>query len=64
MKKREQRYGMVTACVGGGQGIAGIFERLQGEQNSKGFGKKSEPKGAGPKPIDARRIRIILLCRT
>ncbi|MBX2814601.1 MAG: thiolase family protein [Saprospiraceae bacterium] len=28
MKRREQRYGMVTACVGGGQGIAGIFERL------------------------------------
>ena len=28
MKRRNQRYGMVTACVGGGQGIAGIFERL------------------------------------
>jgi acetyl-CoA acyltransferase len=28
MKRREQRYGMVTACVGGGQGIAGIFERF------------------------------------
>ena len=28
MKRREQRYGMVTACVGGGQGIAGTFERL------------------------------------
>ena len=28
MKKRNQRYGMVTACVGGGQGIAGIFERF------------------------------------
>jgi acetyl-CoA acyltransferase len=28
MKLRGQRYGMVTACVGGGQGIAGIFERL------------------------------------
>ncbi|MDA7693719.1 thiolase family protein [Flavobacteriaceae bacterium] len=28
MKKRNQHYGMVTACVGGGQGIAGIFERL------------------------------------
>jgi len=28
MKLRKQRYGMVTACVGGGQGIAGIFERL------------------------------------
>lgn len=26
MKRRNQRYGMVTACVGGGQGIAGIFE--------------------------------------
>ncbi|MDA9810832.1 acetyl-CoA C-acyltransferase [Flavobacteriaceae bacterium] len=28
MQRRKQRYGMVTACVGGGQGIAGIFERL------------------------------------
>lgn len=28
MQRRQQRYGMVTACVGGGQGIAGIFERL------------------------------------
>lgn len=28
MELRNQKYGMVTACVGGGQGIAGIFERL------------------------------------
>lgn len=28
MRRRNQRYGMVTACVGGGQGIAGIIERL------------------------------------
>ena len=28
MKLRNQKYGMVTACVGGGQGIAGVFERL------------------------------------
>ncbi|MEL6667590.1 MAG: thiolase family protein [Bacteroidota bacterium] len=28
LKRRDQRYGMVTACVGGGQGIAGVFERL------------------------------------
>ncbi len=28
MKRRELRYGMVTACIGGGQGIAGIYERL------------------------------------
>jgi acetyl-CoA acyltransferase len=28
MRRRDQKYGMVTACVGGGQGIAGIYERL------------------------------------
>lgn len=28
MARRQERFGMVTACVGGGQGIAGIFERL------------------------------------
>jgi acetyl-CoA acyltransferase len=28
MKKRNQKYGMVTMCVGTGQGAAGIFELL------------------------------------
>ncbi len=28
LKRRNQKYGMVTACVGGGQGIAGIYEML------------------------------------
>src|SRR5690606_24542644 len=28
MKRLDKKYGMVTACVGGGQGIAGIIERL------------------------------------
>jgi acetyl-CoA acyltransferase len=28
MKRREQKYGMVTACIGGGQGIAAVLERL------------------------------------
>ncbi len=28
MKRRNNKYGMVSACIGGGQGIAGIFERL------------------------------------
>lgn len=28
LKRMNKRYGMVTACVGGGQGIAGIIERL------------------------------------
>lgn len=28
LKRNGKKYGMVTACVGGGQGIAGIIERL------------------------------------
>ncbi len=28
MRRRNQKYGMVTACVGGGQGVAGIYEFL------------------------------------
>ena len=29
MERRRVRYGMVTMCVGGGQGAAGVFERVQ-----------------------------------
>lgn len=28
LEHRNQKYGMITACVGGGQGVAGIIERL------------------------------------
>jgi acetyl-CoA acyltransferase len=28
LRRRNQKYGMVTACIGGGQGIAGVIERL------------------------------------
>jgi acetyl-CoA acyltransferase len=29
MKRRDSRCGMVTMCIGGGMGAAGIFENLQ-----------------------------------
>ena len=29
LKRRDGRYGMVSMCVGGGMGAAGIFERIQ-----------------------------------
>ncbi len=28
LQRRNKKYGMVTACVGGGQGVAGIYEML------------------------------------
>ncbi|MGB0430161.1 MAG: thiolase family protein [Bacteroidia bacterium] len=28
LKRRNKKYGLVTACVGGGQGIAGVIERI------------------------------------
>lgn len=28
LKRRKAKYGMVTACVGGGQGVAGIYELI------------------------------------
>jgi acetyl-CoA acyltransferase len=29
MRQRKSRYGMVTMCIGGGMGAAGIFENLR-----------------------------------
>ncbi len=28
LRRREKRFGLITACVGGGQGIAGVIELL------------------------------------
>jgi len=28
LKRTQGKYGMVTACIGGGQGIAGIYEMM------------------------------------
>jgi acetyl-CoA acyltransferase len=28
LKRQNKKYGLVTACVGGGQGVAGIYEML------------------------------------
>jgi hypothetical protein len=28
LKASQKRYGLVTMCIGGGQGIAAVFERM------------------------------------
>ncbi|MDQ2658006.1 MAG: acetyl-CoA C-acyltransferase, partial [Bacteroidota bacterium] len=28
LRRQKKKYGLVTACVGGGQGVAGIYELL------------------------------------
>ena len=28
LRRQNKKYGMVTACVGGGQGVAGIYELM------------------------------------
>jgi acetyl-CoA C-acetyltransferase len=30
LRRREGRYGLATMCIGGGQGLAAIFERIAG----------------------------------
>ncbi|HEY7833630.1 MAG TPA: hypothetical protein VIG30_08685 [Ktedonobacterales bacterium] len=29
LARRQERYGVVTLCIGGGMGIAAVFERVE-----------------------------------
>jgi acetyl-CoA acyltransferase len=42
LARRDARYGLVTMCVGGGQGAAGVIEWLGGRQASRGASAPQE----------------------
>jgi acetyl-CoA acyltransferase len=46
LARREARYGLVTMCVGGGQGAAGVIEWLGGRQPARAGTSASAPEAA------------------
>ena len=42
LARRDERYGLVTMCVGGGQGAAGVIEWLGGRQPASASAAISE----------------------
>jgi acetyl-CoA acyltransferase len=57
LARRGGRYGLVTMCVGGGQGAAGIIERLDGDPFEQAARARArwEAERANPAPGAARR---------
>jgi len=54
LARRGGRYGLVTMCVGGGQGAAGILERLDGDPLEQAAARRREvATGGGPRPDGA-----------
>lgn len=51
LARREARYGLVTMCVGGGQGAAGVIEWLGGRQSGS---PGPAPAGGPGRPADVR----------
>ena len=56
MKRRNQKYGMVTMCVGAGQGAAGVFEILIKTLKTK---SKMKNKNENKYIVDLSRSSII-----
>jgi acetyl-CoA acyltransferase len=62
MRRRNTRYGMVTMCIGGGQGAAGIFELVTNPRTADttaanprtGDPRAAEPTAANPRTGDPR----------
>jgi acetyl-CoA acyltransferase len=57
LARRGGRYGLVTMCVGGGQGAAGIIERLDGDPAGQAASARERwaASGSAPSAADAPR---------
>ena len=51
LARRDQRYGLVTMCVGGGQGAAGIIERLDGDPFAQAAAARERWTAQPPSPL-------------
>ena len=60
MQRRESRYGLETMCIGGGQGLAAIFERVALDERRRGPPRRDRAGGrARRRPVQLPRLHDV-----